>query len=143
MYADNQNKFVVVLNSKREISQLMNALGHMTAGLVSRTDSLSEMKFLQYEFQASWTSPACISFYPFIVLKAKNGNQLKNLHRAVQDAEILHNVFTDTMLGTSATEQMEKTKLTPPEDLTYLGVALFGSSEQLATLTRKFSLFSL
>jgi hypothetical protein len=32
MYADNQYKFVAVLNPKIEIPQLLNALGHITAG---------------------------------------------------------------------------------------------------------------
>lgn len=53
----------------------------------------------------------------------------------------MHNVFTDSMLADSAMTQMEQTKTTNPEKLTYFGVVLFGNSEQLATLTRKFSLF--
>jgi hypothetical protein len=141
MYANNESKFIAVLNSKIETPKLMNALGHITAGLVAKTDSPSEMEFLQYHFKADWSLPAFLSFYPFIILKAKNSNQLKTLHQVASEKAILHNVFTDSMLADSAKTQMEQTKITKPEDLTYFGVVLFGKSDDLATLTRKFSLF--
>jgi hypothetical protein len=141
MYANNESKFVAVLNSKIESSKLMNALGHIAAGLVAKADSLNEMKFLQYHFHADWSVPTSLSFYPFIILKAKNSNQLKTLHQAANEKAILHNVFTDSMLANSAMTQLEQTKTTKPENLIYFGVVLFGRSEDLATLTRKFSLF--
>lgn len=99
MYANNESKFVAVLNSKIETPKLMNALGHIAAGLVAKTDNTDEMKFLQYHFQADWSLPTSLSFYPFIILKARNSNQLKTLHQAANDKRILHNVFTDSMLA--------------------------------------------
>jgi hypothetical protein len=140
-YSDNQFKFVAVLNSKIETSRLLNCLGHITTGLVAKSQNLNDMQFLKYEFEADWTTPSLISLYPFIILSAKNNNQLKTLHQAALEAEILHNVFTDSMLGASASEQMQATKNTKTDELTYFGVALFGAAEQLAALTRKFSLF--
>jgi hypothetical protein len=142
MYADNQYKFVAVLNPKIEIAQLMNALGHITAGLIAETKNLEEMQFLKYEFQADWATSSVLSLYPFIVLKAKNSNQLKTLHHSASETGIAHNVFTDSMLGNSAIDQIEATKNTNPQDLIYFCVVLFGKSDRLATLTRKFSLFS-
>ncbi|AFY78291.1 Protein of unknown function (DUF2000) [Pleurocapsa sp. PCC 7327] len=142
MYTNNESKFVAVLNPKIETPKLMNALGHIAAGLVAKADNLDEMKFLRYKFKADWSAPTALSFYPFIILKAKNSHQLKTLHQAANEKGILHNVFTDSMLAHSAIDQMEQTKITNPEDLTYFGVVLFGNSEQLATLTRKFSLFN-
>ncbi len=142
MYADNDLKFAAILNAKIPIPQLMNALGHMTAGLISRATDPSQMNFLQYQFNSDRLTPANISLYPFIILKSKNSNQLKNLHESVKDIGIIHNVFTNSMLGTSAIEQIENTKNTKSEDLIYFGIALFGDSQQLAELTRKFSLFS-
>jgi hypothetical protein len=142
MYADNDLKFTAILNSKIPIPQLMNALGHMTSGLTSRTTDPSQMNFLEYQFNSDRLTPATISLYPFIVLKSKNSNQLKTLHESVTDIGILHNVFTDSMLGASAIEQIENTKNTKPEDLIYFGIVLFGDSQKLAKLTHKFSLFS-
>lgn len=141
MYTDNQHKFVAVVNPKIEIPKLMNGLGHITAGLMAQANNQEEMQFLKYEFQADWTTPSLISLYPYIVLKAKNSNQLRTLHRAANEAGILHNVFTDSMLGASADEQMANTKNTDTENLNYFCVALFGASDRLATMTRKFSLF--
>jgi hypothetical protein len=141
MYADNQYKFVAVLNPKTEIAQLMNALGHLTAGLIAKANNLEEMRFLKYEFQADWATPSTISLYPFIILKAKNNNQLKTLHQAANEAGILHNAFTESMLASSAVEQVENTKNIQTDDLIYLGIVLFGQSEKLEALTRKFSIF--
>lgn len=141
MYTDNQYKFIAVLNPKIEVPKLMNALGHMTAGLIAKANDADEMQFLKYEFQANWATSSLISLYPFILLTAKNNSQLKSLHQAVSAGAILHNVFTETMLGVSAAEQIDSTKNTNSDELTYLGILLFGSTDQLTTLTRKFSLF--
>jgi hypothetical protein len=139
-YKDNLFKQIAVLNSKIDTPQLMNCLGHTMAGLSAKSRK-EDMQFLQYEFEADWTTPSLISLYPLIILSAKNNNQLKTLHRAASEEGILHNVFTDTMLRASASEQMQATKNTGTDELTYFGVALFGEAEQLALLTRKFSLF--
>lgn len=141
MYADNQSKFTAILNAKIEAHKLMNALGHITAGLVAQCQNIEDMQFLKYEFEAGWTTPSLISLYPFIILSAKNNNQLKTLHQVANEAGILHNVFTYSMLGASAAEQMDNTKNSKTDDLTYLGIVLFGPADQLAALTRKFSLF--
>lgn len=119
----------------------MNALGHMTAGLIAKANDADEMQFLKYEFQANWTTSSLISLYPFIILTAKNNSQLKSLHQAASAEAILHNAFTETMLGVSAVEQINSTKNTNSDELTYFGILLFGSADQLTTLTRKFSLF--
>jgi hypothetical protein len=142
MYADNDRKFTAILNSKIPIPQSMNGLAHMTAGLISRATDPSQMNFLQYQFNSDRLTPANISLYPFIILKSKNSNQLKTLHESVTNMGILHNVFTGSMLGASAIDQIENTKNTKSEDLIYFGIALFGDSQKLAELTRKFSLFS-
>jgi hypothetical protein len=143
MYKNNDSKFVAVLNLKIETPKSMNALGHMTAGLIASVSDSSQMQFLPYPFHSDRLTPAHISLYPFIILKAKNSNQLKTLHESASDLGILHNVFTDSMLGASAIEQINNTKIIKPEDLIYFGITLFGASQELADLTRKFSLFSL
>jgi hypothetical protein len=142
MYADNERKFVAILNPKIDIPKLMNALTHLTAGLVSKSGAWDEMKFLNYEFNSTSIESSSISRYPFIILKAKNNNHLKTLHQTATEIGIIHNVFTDTMLGANAIEQMTNTENTNPEDLVYFGIILFGDREQLADLTHKFSVFT-
>jgi hypothetical protein len=142
-YEDNQSKTLVVTNPKIEIPKLINAIGHATIGLASKASSIESFQFLKYDFSptAEWASASAISLFPYIVLEAKNNNQLKTLHRSVSEAGILHNVFTESMLGTSATEQMQQTLTANPDDLIYFCIVLFGTAEELTPLTRKFSLF--
>ncbi|NBD31405.1 MAG: DUF2000 family protein [Cyanobacteria bacterium] len=135
LYADNHLKI--------ETPQLMNALGHTTSGLMAKIAEKSEpMEFLEYQYQAEWAEPSSISRYPFIVLKAKNNNQLKTLHQSMSaHPDLVHNVFTDSMLGASADEQLKKTLQTKTEELNYFCLVLFGESEEIEPLTRKFLLF--
>ena len=138
-YSDNQSKTVAILNPKIDIPKLMNAVGHTTQGLSFKVSK--NLNLLEYKFNADWSQPASISLFPYILLEAKNNNQLKTLHRAVSDTQILHNVFTETMLGSSADQQMEQTLIANPDDLIYFCIVLFGTAEELTPLTRKFSVF--
>jgi hypothetical protein len=115
----------------------------MTAGLVSQAVNHDKMSFLQYQFHENLLTPATISLYPFIILKAKNSNQLKTVHESASHQGMLHNIFTESMLGNSASEQVNATKNTKSDDLNYFGITLFGDSQKLTELTRKFSLFSI
>ncbi len=140
LYADNEAKFVAVLNRKITLPQLMNALGHITAGLVSLCQDTKTMKFLRYEDADGGAHPA-ISHFPFIVLEAKNGNQIRTLRQAAIEQNILFNDFADKMLGGSAEEQLQNTRNTKESDLDYFAIVLFGPADVLNGLTRKFSLF--
>lgn len=139
MYENNDYKFVVVLNTKIEIGKLMNALGHITAGLVSLCN-YEDLRFLRYADANDGLHPA-ISYYPFIVLKSKNGNQIRTLRNAAIEDGIKYNDFVDTMLGSSAENQLQKTQITDELNLEYFAIALFGKAEQLNKITKKFSLF--
>ena len=139
LYRDNSFKFVAVLNRKVPLPQLMNALGHMTAGLTSQCDS-HDLAFLRYQDGDGSVHPN-ISRYPFIVLSAKNGNQIRTLRYAAIQQGIHFSDFVDTMLGSSAEDQLQKTRSTKEMNLEYFGICLFGSAAKLDELTRKFSLF--
>jgi hypothetical protein len=140
LYSDNEHKFVAVLNKKTDLPYLMNALGHMTAGLLAQCENLEAMRFLDYRDSENKTL-SMVSHYPFIVLIAKNGNQIRTLRKAAEEAGILYNCFADSMLGSSAEEQLGNTRNTKEADLEYFGICLFGASEILNPLTKKFSLF--
>lgn len=45
---ENSIRFIAILNKKIEIGKLMNALGHMTAGLAGGFEKGKEMCFLKY-----------------------------------------------------------------------------------------------
>lgn len=139
-YSDNASKFVAVLNRKAPLPQLLNALGHISVGLTAEHPDLNEMHFLSYADANGGEHPS-ISRFPFIVLTARNGNQIRTLRNAALERRIPFVDFVDTMLGESAEDQLRRTKDTPEADLDYLAIALFGLAMDLDPLTRKFSLF--
>lgn len=139
-YADNTRQFTAILNKKTPLPQLMNALGHMAAGITSQASEPSEMSFLRYEDGDGGAHPA-ISKFPFIVLEADNGNQIRKVRQAAIEARLIFNDFANTMLGISAEDQLTKTKQAKEAELEYFGIVLFGPSEIIKPLTKRFSLF--
>ena len=140
MYADNDFKFVAILNKKMDPPQLMNALGHMAVGLTSLCDNLEDMRFHSYYDADGGVHPA-ISHFPFIVLIADNSNKIRTARNAAINANIMHTDFTTTMLGASAEDQLQQTRDNKEIDLEYVGLCLFGPAELLNEITRKFSLY--
>lgn len=118
----------------------MNALGHTTAGLISLYPDLATMRFASY-FDKDGGEHKNISDNPFIILAADNSNKLRTLREKLLEAGILFTDFTNTMTVGTFVEQQERTKNTPEAELEYYCVCLFGEKDQLAELTKKFSLW--
>jgi hypothetical protein len=137
---ETSQRFIAVLNKKVGIGKLMNALGHMTAGLAGGFGKSQEMHFLEYKDKDGGTH-SHISHFPFIILKAENSNQVRKVRNEAISRNIMFTDFTSTMtVGTSA-DQQERTKNTPEAELEYYGICLFGSTQELREFTGKFSLF--
>jgi hypothetical protein len=134
------HKFVAVLNKKIPVGNLMNALGHSTAGLASSYPDLAAMRFDNYA-DADGNDHPHISDNPFIILQADNSNQIRTLRQAAQVAGIHLVDFTSTMTEGTYAEQQERTKATSEAELEYYGIVLFGEIEKLNTVTKKFSLW--
>jgi hypothetical protein len=134
------HKFVAVLNKKIPVGNLMNALGHITAGLASSYPDLAAMRFDAYA-DADGNDHPHISDNPFIILQADNSNQIRTLRQAAQAAGIYFVDFTSTMTQGTYAEQQERTKATPEVELEYCAIVMFGEIEKLNTLTKKFSLW--
>lgn len=138
---ERSKRFIAILNRKIEPGKLMNAIGHMTAGLVGGFEKREEMCFLRYEDKDGGVHPN-ISHFPFIALRADNSNQIRTVRNEAIARGIAFTDFTSTMtVGTSA-EQLEKTKATSEAELEYFGICLFGDTEILREFTKKFSLYS-
>jgi hypothetical protein len=138
---DEQSKrFVAVLNKKIEIGKLMNALGHMTAGLVGGTKQPEDMCFLQYRDGDTGIHPN-ISHFPFIVLSADNSNQIRTLRYEALKRGIPFTDFTSTMTIGTSSEQLQATSASKEADLEYYGICLFGTTDTLRDCTKKFSLY--
>ncbi len=138
---ENSLKFVAILNKKVETGKLMNALGHMSAGLAGGFGKGDTMNFLEYKDKDGGIHPK-ISHFPFIILKAENSNQIRKIRNEALQRNIIFTDFTSTMtIGTSA-DQIERTKNTPELDLEYWGICMFGKTTELKEFTGKFSLFN-
>ncbi len=135
-----QNKFVAVLNKKIPIGTLMNALGHMAAGLSASYSNIPEMRFDSY-FDQNGGDHKSISDHPFIILQADNSNQIRTLRKDFMAAGVHFVDFTNTMTVGTYAEQKERTKSTPVEQLEYYGICAFGNKLTINEFTRKFSLW--
>ena len=137
---ENSKRFVAVLNEKIEIGKLLNALGHMSAGLAAKYPDMEQLYFLEYRDKDGGAHPG-ISHFPFIVLKAENSNQIRKVRQEAINRKIAFSDFTKTMTVGSSAEQLQATSRTPESELEYYGVCLFGDTEILREFTKKFSLF--
>ena len=81
------NKLVAVLNEKADIGVAMNALAHMVVGLGASVKKKEELRLTDYT-DADGNSHANISEIPFMVLKARNSNQLRQLRQALIENNI-------------------------------------------------------
>ena len=133
-------RFVAILNKKIETGKLLNALGHMTAGLAGLVGKADEMHFLDYKDKDDGSHPG-ISHFPFIVLAADNSDKI----RTVRNETIAHGIaftdFTSTMTVGTSQQQLDTTEDSKEEDLEYYGICLFGKTEVLKEFTGKLSLF--
>lgn len=137
---ENSLRFIAILNKKIDIGKLLNALGHMTAGLAGGFEKGKEMCFLKYQDKNGGIHPN-ISHFPFIVLRADNSNQLRTVRNEALARKIIFTDFTSTMTVGTSKEQVYRTAQTPETDLEYYGICLFGPTETLREFTKKFSLF--
>src|SRR5258708_4794476 len=127
-------RFIAVLNKKIESGKLMNALGHMTAGLSGGYGKAHEMHFLQYKDKDGGLHPH-ISHFPFIVLQADNSNQIRTVRNEAVTRNIYFTDFTSTMTIGTSEEQQNNTANTPEAELEYFGICMFSKTDELREFT--------
>jgi hypothetical protein len=137
MYLDNQKKFTLVLNRRIAVGPLINAASHLCIGLAGEMEG---MDILDYR-AADRPGFARISCHPVIVLSADNSDQLRALYERAQAKSIRVNVFTASMIGRSADEQLAATAALLTGDMEFLAIGLFGPGDRLKELTRRHSLW--
>lgn len=136
---ENSRRFIAILNKKIEPGKLMNALGHMTAGLTGQFEDMEEMHFLQYLDKDKGVHPS-ISHFPFIILSAENSNQIRTVRKEALQRGILFSDFTSTMTVGTSKAQLTATADSPEAELEYFGICMFGKTVELREFTKKFSL---
>ena len=116
----------------------MNALAHMSFGLGQIADK--EKTLLSDYIDRTGSIHPAISSIPFIILSATSNKIRTAVHEAHQQ-NILCVDFVNTMTGGTYVEQLENTKDTLEENLTYFGAVFFGPWDMVSKLTKKFSLW--
>ena len=139
--APRTHQFVCVVNQKFDPPQLVNAVGHMAAGLVHQyREDTSVMRFRDFIDKSESVHPST-SENGFIVLRSKNGNQLRTLRNELIENDIRFTDFTETMIPGDCDSQQAEFSVTNEEDLEYIGVCFFCEIEKSKELTKKFSLY--
>lgn len=136
------HKFVAVLNKKVEPGRVMNALAHMSIGLVAAADAamIAEMGFSDY-IDKDGGHHRSVSKNSYVILRADNSNQIRTARNAAMEKGILMTDFTHTMQEGTYIEQHERTSNTPEVELEYYGICMFGRIEEITPLTKKFQLW--
>ncbi|MCB0338012.1 MAG: DUF2000 domain-containing protein [Bdellovibrionales bacterium] len=138
--SEDSKRFIAVLNKKIELGRLLNALGHMAAGIVARVGNTDALCFLEYLDETNGIHP-CISHFPFIVLKADNSNKIKKIREEAIARNVPFTDFTETMTIGTSSAQLEATKSVSTESHEYFGICMFGDTDTLREFTGKLSLF--
>lgn len=136
------HKFVAVLNKKVEPGKVMNALAHMSIGLVAGATpaEIELMGFGDYMDKDGGRHPS-ISKNSYVILRADNSNQIRTARNAALAKGIRCTDFTSTMQEGTYVEQLERTTKTSEAELEYYGVCLFGEIGEVSEITRKFRLW--
>lgn len=137
MFEDNQKKLYIIVNRNMNASMLMNATGHLSAGIMQKAE---DKHFQDYPNDDSGLS-AYLSHFPVVILQAKNSSQLGTALQKCHDANLTYNFFATTMLGQSTEQQIEETKTTPLDSLEFVAIAVYGDTEMLKPITKKFSVY--
>jgi len=132
---------IVVLNKRFEGGRLFSALGHVVLGLGADAVKHDDLWIQEYR-DADGIAYPHISYHPVIILKADNGNHLRRFRQELEELGLPFSSFVHTMFEGGTPVQLSTTEKTPSDELDYVAVATFGSSEALRPLTRKFRVYS-
>jgi uncharacterized protein DUF2000 len=136
------HKFVIALNEKSAVGKLLSATGQLAMSLYgdATSEQRNNMAFLPF-MNPGENCLITLSTCSFVVLKA-NGNQLLMLFSKAREQSILSALFTSTMSFNGIEEDLiQKTAHTHLDQVEPYGVGLFGKIEEVAPLTKKFSVF--
>jgi hypothetical protein len=134
-------KLVALINKHIEIGVAMNALAHAVAACVNiiGDEGRKSLNFLNFVDADGEIYPS-ISARSFIVLRGRDVD-IRNVRFRAAEAGIPVVCFTDTMTQDTYVEQLDRTKATPNDNLTFYGLVLVGPRETVDPITRKYSLW--
>jgi hypothetical protein len=136
---DFSKKIVIVIDKTLEQWQVLNAVAHISAYIGHKLEE--EFDTGDYFVTQDEIKHPRNSQYPIILLRAKP-TQLPNLMTKVRESGLLYHGFFKEMIETSDDSEII-TALSNKLDINieYLGIGIFGSIEQVNTLTKNFQVW--
>jgi len=133
-------KLVAILNEKIGVGVVMNVLAHMAVGLGASVENKDELRLIDY-VDADGNSHANISELPFIILKAKDPEELKELRKELISKNVHFVDFPGFINSIGTFESPEKSRQFKGKSIEYYGIVMYGDWDIVTELTRKFSLW--
>lgn len=140
LYDYRAKKIVIVLAANLNSGIALNVVGHMALALGAQGES--ELLGRSRLLDASGVEHAGISRYPLIITKTSAGKLKRLIEQARQQNDLRMVDFPEQMLTTGHDDELAASLASvKQEELTYLGVLLYGDAAILNNLTGKFSLW--
>jgi hypothetical protein len=138
-YDYHERKIVGVLNSRLEAGIALNVLGHLAISIGYH--ATGHMGRGSYKDKSGVTHQG-ISKYPVIITRVKEGTLRKAIESARLDKRILVADFPSQMLETGHDDELAASIADNDENqIIYFGALMYGPSEAIDAITRKFSLW--
>lgn len=140
-YDYKSRKIVVIVSDNLEAWQSMNIVGHMAIALGANKDP--ELMGRDVLVDKSDVSHIGIARFGFIVKKGNSRDISLLAAKARKDIGIITIDFPREMLDTRHDDELvESLKTKLESELEYLGILLYGPTEQVNSLTKDFKLWS-
>jgi hypothetical protein len=138
-YDYHERKIVAVLNTNLETGTALNVLGHLAIAIGYHAKG--HMGRDSYTDKSGVTHQG-ISKYPLIITRVKGGRLRKAVESARLDKRILVADFPSQMLETGHDDELAASIADSNENqIIYMGALMYGPSEAIDEITRKFSLW--
>lgn len=132
-------KIVLVLKNNIEPWQAMNVSGHLSVSLGQQAEDLMGRKIHK---DASGLVHKGISRFGYVTLAAKSG-QLRNLISELRQTNLLFVDYPKEMLDTKTDDDLNEQIIKKEEEkMEYLGVIIYGETDKIDKLTKKFGLYN-
>lgn len=139
---DRSIRVVVLLNKALGVGVALNAIAHLGMGIANLIgdEGRVQLKFLDFS-DGDGQAHRSISARSLIVLRGKS-SEIRKLRQEAQAIGLSTVDFTNSMTGGTFQDQLLRTAATKSDALEYFGVALFGPTEKISPLTKRYSLWT-
>lgn len=137
---DFSKRLTIVVRKDLEDWQAANTIAHISAyiGNVLKNDFGTDDLFVASDGVAFPRNTQ----YPIIIKSADSDLQLHGLYSLIAEAKAIHHVFFREMIETTDDLEIENIlKEKKGNEVEFLGIGIFGTHEEVNTLTKKFSLW--